>query len=103
MPRHRVVAGGDRNAGEALEPGGRLGHAQAGARDEDRPDPGRGREAPNRGFDRGDGDARGVAIVVELHTAPYNLRQFIAQDSDGNRFRVFFDLGGAARSTSGSA
>jgi predicted lactoylglutathione lyase len=39
--------------------------------------------------------ARGVAIVEELHTTPYNLRQFIAQDIDGNRFRVFHDLGGS--------
>jgi hypothetical protein len=42
MPRHRVVAGGDGNAGEAFEPGGGLGDAEAGAGDEDRLDPGRG-------------------------------------------------------------
>jgi predicted lactoylglutathione lyase len=39
--------------------------------------------------------ARGVDIVDELHTAPYKLREFTAQDLDGNRLRVFFDLGGA--------
>ena len=39
---------------------------------------------------------RGVAIVEELHTTPYNLRQFVAEDIDGNRLRVFHDLGGAA-------
>ena len=66
MPGHRVVAGGDGNAGEALEPGGGLGDAQAGAGDEDRLDPGRGGEAPGRGFDRGDGDARGVAVVATV-------------------------------------
>ena len=38
---------------------------------------------------------RGVLIVDDLHTASYNLREFIAQDLDGNRLRVFFDLGGA--------
>jgi catechol 2,3-dioxygenase-like lactoylglutathione lyase family enzyme len=37
--------------------------------------------------------ARGVAIVEDLHTTPYDLRQFIARDGDGNRFRVFHDLG----------
>ncbi len=36
---------------------------------------------------------RGVRIVGELHTAPYKLREFTAQDLDGNRLRVFFDLG----------
>jgi predicted lactoylglutathione lyase len=36
---------------------------------------------------------RGVRIVDELHTAPYKLREFTAQDLDGNRLRVFFDLG----------
>jgi hypothetical protein len=36
---------------------------------------------------------RGVLIVEELRTAPYNLREFTAQDPDGNRFRVFYDLG----------
>ena len=36
---------------------------------------------------------RGVQIVDELHTAPHKLREFTAQDLDGNRLRVFFDLG----------
>jgi predicted lactoylglutathione lyase len=36
---------------------------------------------------------RGVRIVGELQTAPYNLREFTAQDVDGNRLRVFHDLG----------
>jgi len=36
---------------------------------------------------------RGVRIVDELHTAPYKLREFTAQDLDGNRLRVFFDVG----------
>jgi predicted lactoylglutathione lyase len=36
---------------------------------------------------------RGVLIVEELRTAPYNLREFTAQDPDGNRFRVFYDIG----------
>ncbi len=36
----------------------------------------------------------GVPIVEELRTAPYNLREFTAQDLDGNRLRVFHDLGG---------
>lgn len=36
---------------------------------------------------------RGVLIVQELGTAPYNLREFTAQDPDGNRFRVFYDMG----------
>ena len=36
---------------------------------------------------------RGVRMVEELQTTPYNLRQFIAQDLDGNAFRVFYDLG----------
>ena len=40
---------------------------------------------------------RGVHIATELHTAPYNLREFTAQDLDGNRIRVFYDLGGADR------
>jgi predicted lactoylglutathione lyase len=39
--------------------------------------------------------ARGVDIVDELRTAPYKLREFTARDLDGNRLRVFFDLGGA--------
>lgn len=38
---------------------------------------------------------RGVTIVEELQTTSYNLRHFIAQDLDGNRLRVFYDLGGA--------
>jgi predicted lactoylglutathione lyase len=38
---------------------------------------------------------RGVPIVDELRTAPYKLREFTAQDLDGNRLRVFFDLGGS--------
>ncbi len=37
---------------------------------------------------------RGVAIVDELHTAAYNLREFVAEDVDGNKVRVFYDLGG---------
>jgi predicted lactoylglutathione lyase len=36
---------------------------------------------------------RGALIVEDLRTAPYNLREFIAQDPDGNRIRVFYDLG----------
>ena len=36
---------------------------------------------------------RGVTIVDELQTASYGLREFTAQDADGNRLRVFFDLG----------
>jgi predicted lactoylglutathione lyase len=39
---------------------------------------------------------RGVRIVGELQTAPYNLREFTAQDLDGNRLRVFFDLAGSS-------
>lgn len=35
----------------------------------------------------------GVRITGELETKPYNLREFTAQDPDGNRFRVFHDLG----------
>lgn len=35
----------------------------------------------------------GVQIIYELETSPYNLREFTAQDLDGNRFRVFHDLG----------
>ena len=38
---------------------------------------------------------RGVRIVKELQAAPHNLREFTAEDVDGNRLRVFFDLGGA--------
>ena len=40
--------------------------------------------------------ARGVKIVEELATTSYRLRQFIAEDIDGNRIRVFHDLGGSA-------
>ena len=36
---------------------------------------------------------REVLIVEDLRTAPYNLREFTAQDPDGNRIRVFHDLG----------
>jgi len=39
---------------------------------------------------------RGVAIVDDLRTAPYNLREFTAQDQDGNGFRVFYDMGTVA-------
>jgi len=35
----------------------------------------------------------GVTIAEQLHTAAYNLREFTAQDVDGNRLRVFSDLG----------
>ena len=38
---------------------------------------------------------QGVRIVNELQTASYRLREFTAQDLDGNRLRVFFDLGGS--------
>ena len=38
---------------------------------------------------------RGVSVVEELQTTAYNLRQFVAQDLDGNTLRVFFDLGRA--------
>jgi uncharacterized glyoxalase superfamily protein PhnB len=37
---------------------------------------------------------RGVHIVEELKTASYNLREFTAEDSEGNRLRVFHDVGG---------
>jgi len=37
--------------------------------------------------------SRGVAIADDLHTAAYNLREFTAEDLDGNRIRVFYDLG----------
>ena len=40
--------------------------------------------------------SRGVPIAEELHTAAYNLREFTAQDLDGNRFRVSYDLGGTS-------
>ena len=36
---------------------------------------------------------RGVPIVAELRTTTYNLREFTARDPDGNRFRVFHDMG----------
>jgi predicted lactoylglutathione lyase len=35
----------------------------------------------------------GVDITDELETKPWNLREFTAQDPDGNRFHVFHDLG----------
>jgi predicted lactoylglutathione lyase len=35
----------------------------------------------------------GVVITDELETKPWNLREFTAKDLDGNRFRVFHDLG----------
>ena len=38
---------------------------------------------------------RGVAISDDLHTAAYNLREFTAEDVDGNKIRVFYDLGSA--------
>ena len=37
----------------------------------------------------------GVPIRDELETKPWSLREFTAQDLDGNRFRVFYDLGAA--------
>jgi hypothetical protein len=36
-----------------------------------------------------------VRIVGELRTTPYGRKEFTAQDLDGNRLRVFFDLRGA--------
>jgi hypothetical protein len=36
---------------------------------------------------------RGARIVEVLRTTPDELREFTAQDSDGNRFRVFYDMG----------
>jgi predicted lactoylglutathione lyase len=39
----------------------------------------------------------GVSIVEELRTTPYKLREFTAEDLDGNKLRVFFDLGGSER------
>jgi uncharacterized glyoxalase superfamily protein PhnB len=39
---------------------------------------------------------RGVRLVHELQTAPYGLREFTAEDPDGNRLRVFFDLAGSS-------
>ena|SRR5688500_11787825 len=38
----------------------------------------------------------GVLIGEPLRTASYNLREFTAQDRDGNRWRVFYDLGSQA-------
>jgi uncharacterized glyoxalase superfamily protein PhnB len=38
---------------------------------------------------------RGVPMMDELKTASYSLREFTAQDVDGNRFRVFYDVGSA--------
>ena len=35
----------------------------------------------------------GVPIADALETSAYNLRQFIAEDADGNQLRVFHDLG----------
>jgi predicted lactoylglutathione lyase len=35
----------------------------------------------------------GVDITDELETKPWNLREFTAKDPDGNRFRVFHELG----------
>src|SRR5579863_3211828 len=66
MPSHRVVTGGDRNAGEPLELRRRLGDAQAGAGDEHRLDAGGRGEALNRRLDRGDRNARGVAVVATV-------------------------------------
>jgi len=40
-----------------------------------------------------DWKSKGVHIADDLETKPWNLREFTAQDSDGNRFRVFYDLG----------
>jgi len=36
---------------------------------------------------------RGARIVEDLRTTPYNLREFTAGDLDGNRLRVFYDMG----------
>lgn len=36
---------------------------------------------------------RGALIVEDLRTSPYNLREFTARDPDGNRLRVFYDMG----------
>jgi predicted lactoylglutathione lyase len=36
---------------------------------------------------------RGALIVKDLQTAPCHLREFTAQDPDGNRIRVFYDPG----------
>ena len=38
---------------------------------------------------------RGVLMMDEPRTANYNLREFTAQDLDGNRLRVFYDVGSA--------
>ena len=40
-----------------------------------------------------DWKSSGVQITDELETRPWNLREFTAADPDGNRFRVFHDLG----------
>ena len=40
-----------------------------------------------------DWKSSGVQITDELETKPWNLREFTAADPDGNRFRVFHDLG----------
>ena len=40
-----------------------------------------------------DWKSSGVQITDELETKPWNLREFTASDPDGNRFRVFHDLG----------
>jgi predicted lactoylglutathione lyase len=37
----------------------------------------------------------GVPITEALETKPWKLREFTARDPDGNRFRVFYDLGAA--------
>ena len=36
---------------------------------------------------------RGVPMRAPLHTAAYGLREFTAEDLDGNGLRVFFDMG----------
>jgi predicted lactoylglutathione lyase len=43
---------------------------------------------------------RGVLIVEDLRTTPYDLREFTAQDPDGNRFRVFYDMGSEVKPVS---
>jgi hypothetical protein len=39
----------------------------------------------------GEWTAAGVQVVDELKT--WDLREFTVQDPDGNKFRVFYDLG----------
>jgi hypothetical protein len=39
----------------------------------------------------------GVDFTDALETKPWNLREFTAKDLDGNRFRVFHDLGRVGR------